>query len=236
MNILSIIPARAKSKGLPMKNIQQLGGKPLIEYSILSAKKSRFINKILVSTNSLKIAQISKLAGAEVPFLRDKKISQSSTPMLNVIKHSLRFLRLEQNYVPDIVLILQPTSPLRTARTIDRGIRLLKRSKATSVLSVAEVKTHPYASFWYHSKYLKPFKPNFKKFYQRQKYPKLYYPTGSVYIFWNETLKKYNSIYGPKIKPLIVDDEISIDIDNDYDLFICEMTMQHWKKYRRKFH
>jgi len=147
MKILGLIPARGGSKGIPLKNIQKLAGKPLINYTIESAKKSK-IDKVIVSTDTKKIAQISTSAGAEVPFLRPKKISKDSSSTIKVIKHALKFLKLKQNYEPDIIVILQPTSPLRTAKMINNSINILKKSKCSSVISVSKIKSHPYASFW----------------------------------------------------------------------------------------
>lgn len=234
MRILAIIPARGGSKGVKLKNIQRFAGKPLIVHTILSAKNSKYIDKILVSTDNQKIAKIAKSAGAEVPFLRPKKISRDNILIIEVIKHALNFLK-NQFYVPDIVLILQPTSPLRTKTIVDKSVDVLKKSDATSVIAVSKVKTHPYSSFWYDKKYLKPFVPNFKKYSQRQSRPILYYPTGSIYTFWRKTLEKYNSIYGTKIKPLIIEEENNVDIDSKFDFFIGEMKLLYWKKYNKNF-
>ncbi len=234
MKILAIIPARGGSKGIPMKNIQKLAGKPLIEYTISVAKKSKKVNRILVSTDNKKIAEISRLLGAEVPFMRPKKLSHDNSTGFDVIKHALNFLS-SQGYVPDIIVILQPTSPLRTTPMIDRSIEMLKNSDATCILSVSKVKTHPYSSFWYDGKYLKPFRQDFENHSLRQKKPNLYHPTGAIYTFWIKTLEKYGSIYGPRIKPMIMPDEINIDIDSPFDLFISEMKILHWDSYKKFF-
>ncbi len=234
MRVLAIIPARGGSKGIPMKNIQKISGKPLIAYTILAAKKSKQIDKIIVSTDNIRIAQIAKSYDVEVPFLRPKKLSNDKSSTIDAIKHGLDFLFVNQSYVPDIILILQPTSPLRTTKIINKSIEMLKKSNASSILAVSKIKTHPYGSFWYNKKYLKPFKPYFKRYNRRQKYPPLYYPTGAIYTFWFKTLKKYDSIYGPRIKPLITEDEFNIDIDNMFDLFISEMKLLHWEKYKKK--
>lgn len=235
MQTLAIIPARGGSKGIPLKNIQKLADRSLIEYTILAAKKSKEIDKIIVSTDSSKIAKISQSLGAEVPFLRPKKLSNDSASIFKVINHTLDFLSKTQSYEPDIISLLQPTSPLRTTKMIDESISILKKSKATCVLTVTKIKTHPYSSFWYNKHYLIPFKSNFQKYFQRQKHPDLYYPTGSIYTFWNETLKKYNSIYGPKIKPMIINGENAIDVDSKFDLFVAEMKILHWKDYNKRF-
>ena len=222
MHILAIIPARGGSKVIPFKNIRKLAGKPLIEHTIESAKKSKYIDKLIVTTDNKKIAKIAEAAGAEVPFLRPKKISRDDSPSIEYVKHTLDFLSSNQLYIPDIVLILQPTSPLRTSNTIDRSIEMLRKSNASCILGVSKIKNHPFLSFWYKGQYLKPFKKNFQKYYQRQKFPELYYPTGSIYTFWRETVKKYNSVYGPKIKPMIIDDITRIDIDEEFDFVMCE--------------
>lgn len=234
MDILAIIPARSGSKGVSKKNTRSIAGKPLIEYTINSAKKSKKINRIILSTDSKEIANFAKKKGIEVPFLRPKKISKGNSPALDYVKHALKFLENEQSYIPDIILILQPTSPIRKIGLINKSISLLKKSKASCVMTVTKVKNHPYLTFWYpQEQFLKPLKSDFKKFNRRQKFPTMYYPTGSVYAFWYKTIQKYDSIYGNKIKPIIIDQENSIDIDSIFDFFIAEMRILHWNRYRK---
>ena len=230
--ILAIIPARGGSKGIRKKNIQKLLGKPLISYTITAAKNTKSINKIIVSTDDNEIKKISQNIGAEVPFLRPKQISKDTSSTIEVIKHALKFLEETQSYTPDIIVLLQPTSPLRTSQLITKTINTLKKSKATSVITVSKITKHPYASFWLKNDFLKPFKENSTKYSRRQDFPDLFFPTGAVYSFWYDTLKKFNSIYGPKIKPIIVDDD-NIDIDTLQDLFFTEMILKNWKKYRK---
>jgi len=235
LEVLAIIPARGGSKEVPNKNIRKIAGKALIEYTISAAKKSKKINKIIVSTDCEKIAKISKKAGVEIPFLRPKKISRDTSPAIDYVKHALEFLDRNENYSPEIVIILQPTSPHRKSEIIDKSIQMLTNSKATCVMTVTKTKSHPYLSFWYSKNYLKPFKQDFQKYYQRQRFPELYYPTGSVYTFWKSNLMKYQSIYGPKIKPLMLNDEDSLDVDSPFDFFMNEMRIKFWEKYKRNF-
>lgn len=231
--ILAIIPARSGSKGITKKNIQKLSGKPLIAHTIISAKNCKSINKIIVSTDDIEIAKISRNYGAEVPFLRPKKISHDSSSTIDVIKHSLKFLKENQFYVPEIIVLLQPTSPLRSDLIISQTINSLKKSNATSSITVTKFSKHPFTSYWLKNNYLKPFKNNLTS-YRRQDLPELFFPTGSVYAFWFSTLKKFNSIYGPRIKPVISSDE-NIDIDVLQDLFFAEMLLKKWPDYKKKF-
>jgi len=230
--ILAIIPARCGSKGIRRKNLQKLSGKPLIVHTIIAAKKTKSINKIIVSTDDKEIEKISKNNGAEVPFLRPKQISKDTSSTIEVIKHALKFLQENQSYVPDIIILLQPTSPLRTSQLITKTINTLKKSKATSVITVSKITKHPYAAYWLKNDFLKPFEKNFTKYSRRQEFPDLFFPTGAVYTFWYDTLKKFNSLHGPKIKPIVVHDE-DIDIDNLRDLFFAEMMLKNWKKYKK---
>ena len=230
--ILAIIPARGGSKGIRRKNLQKLSGKPLIAHTIIAAKKTKSINKIIVSTDDKEIGKISKNNGAEVPFLRPKQISKDTSSIIEVIKHVLKFLQENQSYVPDIIILLQPTSPLRTSQLITKTINTLKKSKATSVITVSKITKHPYAAYWLKNDFLKPFEKNFTKYSRRQEFPDLFFPTGAVYTFWYDTLKKFNSLHGPKIKPIVVHDE-DIDIDNLRDLFFAEMMLKNWKKYKK---
>lgn len=236
MNILAIIPARSGSKGIPQKNIRLLNGKPLIEYPINCAKKSKLVNRIIVSTDSEKIAKIAKSAGADVPFLRPKEISGDKASQLDVLKHTLDFLEKTESYIPDIITWLHATNPFTTPDTVDRSIKMLKKSKTDLVLGVFEIHTHPFRSFLLKGKYLKQFRKDFDKYYQRQLYPPLYFPTGDIYTFWYSSYKKHGKIFGPNIIPLIYkNDEISLNIDTPFDLFVAEMTLKHWNKFKKKF-
>lgn len=236
MEVLAIIPARGGSKTIHEKNIQKVGDKPLLVHTIDAAKKSKLVKRVIVSTDNKRIAKIARDAGAEIPFLRPKKISGDKVPTIEVIKHTLKFLKDQESYVPDIITSLIPPSPFRTSKMIDASIRLLKSSNGTSVLGVKKIKTHPFRSFWLKGEYLKPLRTDFVKYYQRQSYPDSYYPTGAIYTFWHKTLEKYNNIYGPRICPLISKkDEIMIDIDDLFDLFVSEMTFLHWEDYKRRF-
>ena len=236
MEILIIIPARGGSKSIPSKNLQKLGKLPLVAHTIKSAKKSKQASRIIVSTDSKKIAKIAEKYGAEIPFLRPKKFAHDSSSTLDVVQHALQFLQKVENYTPDIVTILLPTTLFRPPNLIDETIKLLKNTNATSVISVHKARTHPFKAFIPDNGFLKPFKQDYLKYYQRQKIPAFYHTTGAAYTFWYDTLKKYGNYYGPKIKPLISHtDEMNVDVDFVFDFFVAEMTLKYWKKYPKKF-
>ena len=236
MNILGIIPARGGSKGIPKKNLRKLCGIPLIEHTIKTAKKSKKINRLIVSTDSQEIIKFAKKLYVEVPFRRPRKYARDNSSSFDVINHALEFLKKTENYSPDIVIILQPTSPLRNALTIDKSVELLLNSKSSSVLGVFPIKQNPFMAFMINkNKFLTPYKKDFKKYFQHQKFPEFYYPTGSLYTFWTKTFSKYGNIYGNKIKPLVVSKEESIDVDEPIDLFFVEMILDYWNSYKKRF-
>ena len=225
MEVLAIIPARGGSKSIPLKNMKLLNRKPLIDYSIQAALKSKYVSRIIVSTDNEKIEKYAIKNGIEVPFKRPAKLSNDRASTIDVIRHAINFLDEKESYIPDVVTLLQPTTPFRTVKMIDSSIRLLNQSKADIIIAVKNSKNHPFRTFWY-KKFLKPLNKDFLKYHQRQMFPKCYYPTGEIYTFWTKNLKKFNHMYGPKILPLIPKNHISIDIDEPLDFFIAEQIMK----------
>ena len=144
MKIIVIIGARSGSKGVKNKNIRDMAGKPLIAWIIGAAKKSKLVDRVIVSTDSTQYARVARKYGAEVPFLRPKSISKDSSTDLEYINHALAWLLDKENYVPDIVIRLVPTAPLQRTRDIDCCIKtLLKDKKSQSCMAVAEASQHP---------------------------------------------------------------------------------------------
>ena len=229
MRILGLIPARGGSKGIPDKNIKELAGKPLIAYTIKESLKSRFIDRLIVSTDSEKIVEISKNLGAEVPFLRLQELAQDDTPMLPVIKHAIRFLEQKDGYKPDYIILLQPTSPLRNVKHIDEALEKLTQSDADSIVSVQEVphSCNPYSVMKLDGEFLKPFMEYDEIRNIRQMKPTFYARNGAaIYAFTYDCLMDKNSIYGDKILPYFMKKEESFDIDDIVDFRICELIIQ----------
>jgi CMP-N-acetylneuraminic acid synthetase len=224
--IIAIIPARGGSKKIPRKNIKLLCGKPLIAYTIMTAKKSKYLDNLYVSTEDEEIAEISRRYSVEV-IERPKELAKDETPTIDVIFHVLDNLK-GKNYNPDIVVLLQPTSPLRKAEDIDNAIGLFLSNDYESVVSVCEMEHPPYWSFKIEEGYLKSL---FDKRYlrmRRQDLEKVYIPNGAIFISRVQTLYKYKSFYCNHIIPYIMPIERSVDIDNELDFMLAELLM---KKY-----
>ena len=226
MEIVAIIPARGGSKGIPRKNIKQLFGKPLIVWTIEHAKKSRYIGRITVSTEDKEISEISKKCGAEV-IERPEELAKDETPTIDVIFHVLEVIKAE-NFEPGLVVLLQPTSPLRNAQDIDNAIELFLKNDCESVVSVCEVEHSLYWSFEIENRYLKPIFGGKYLNMRRQDLPKVYTPNGAIYVSTPEILRKYKSFYCSKTIPYIMPPERSVDIDNEIDFMLAELLMRKY--------
>ena len=220
--IIAIIPARSGSKGLKDKNIKELNGKPLIAYTIEAAKNSGVFDKIIVSTDSEEYAEISRQYGAEVPFLRSPETSGDKAGSWAVVKEVMD--KLDEKY--DVVILLQPTSPLRTSKNITEALKLFFDKNADSVCSVCET-DHP--MFWCNTLDTNLSMKNFiKKEYNipRQMLPKSYTLNGAIYIVKASSINNIN-LYSDKSFAYIMKKEDSVDIDNEIDFMTAELLLQN---------
>ena len=228
MEVLGFIPARANSKGIPGKNIKLLNGKPLIGYTIEEGKKSH-INRLIVSTDSPEISKTSQACGAEVPFLRPAELSQDDSVIEDSLLDALDKLKESEGYQPDIIVLLQPTSPLRTADHINDCIDLLKKNKADSIVSVSEPLEHPADMVYWDDTEKMCFLSDLffqEKKSQRQQYPSFLFVNGAIYAFQYQSLIKKKSRFGDKILPYVMRQIDSIDIDSKGDFTIAEALLQ----------
>ena len=229
MKILGFIPARGGSKGIPQKNIKLLAGKPLIAYTIEQALASR-VNKVLVSTDSQKIAEIAVNFGAEVPFLRPAEHAKDESTIEAALKDTLNRLKILEDYEPEIVVLLQPTSPLRKAEHIDESIDIMLNENADTVISVSEPMEHPADMVCWDDKgkfhFLLEDKLEMMKI-QRQEYPKCYFINGAIYTFTRQSFEVSGSRFGNKIIPCFMRQIDSIDIDTLDDFDIAEAILNH---------
>lgn len=230
--IVAIIPARGGSKGVPLKNIKLLGGKPLITWTICEASKSNYIDKIIVTTDSLEIAEICENVGAEVPFIRPKKLALDDTPSSDVILHSLDWLAKNEKIEYDLFILLQPTSPFRKSEQIDNALDLfiLNHTK-DCLISVREVDENPYWMKIIDDKYfLKNFIKQNNNHTRRQDLPKIYITNGAIYIMNISDFLLHGSFNTDKTMPFIMDQESSIDIDTEIDFKLAELIIKEKKK------
>lgn len=220
--ILAIIPARGGSKGLPGKNIKPLLGKPLIAWTIEHAKKSKHIDKLIVSTDDEKIAEISKKYGAEVPFLRPSSLAKDDSPISNAIIHVINWFEKKGEYF-DIIILLEPTSPIRKDDDIDNAIELFIKNikKADSLVSLGEVQLEkPHILRKIEKGFVTLFIKKNNKFYQRQQLPKTYFPYGVIYLSKIDAFKKHKTFYQKRTIPYLIERWQNYEIDDIYD-FIC---------------
>jgi len=227
MKTLAIISAREGSKGFPGKNIVQLGGKPLIAWTILAARKAKTVNRIIVTTDSTQIADIALRYGAEAPFIRPKELALDDTPGILPILHAINWLSANENYNPHCVIHLQPTSPLRTAEDIDNAGNIFKEKGADSLVSVTPVEQHPY---WMKridkEGVLTDFIKMKKAILRRQELPLVYIINGAIYIAKCEELLRYKTWYLARTFSYVMPKERSIDIDTLEDLSIAEYLIR----------
>lgn len=221
IKILAIIPARGGSKGIPRKNIKFLGGKPLIAYTIEAATSSKYIDRTIVSTDDEEIAKTSRGFGAEV-IKRPKNLARDKTPTEPVIEHVLKVLK-QKNYSPDIIVLLQPTSPLRNKMDIDDAYVQFIRGKYDSLFSCI---LFPYF-IWRRCKdgSIKPLNYDYR---HRKRHQELYdlKENGSIYIFKREMFRKNKNRLGGKIGYYLMTEEYSEQIDSGWQFSLLENIMK----------
>jgi CMP-N,N'-diacetyllegionaminic acid synthase len=221
--MIAIIPARSGSKGLPGKNIKLLNGKPLIAHTIEAAKKSKYINRIIVSTNDQEIADISKKNGADVPFLRPENLAADNSLAIDNYIFTINKIEQHENISIENFIVLQPTSPLRNNIDIDKAIELFFSKNADSIISYTK-EEHPV--FW-HKKINKDL--SFCNVFQdellnRQDFEETYFPNGAIYIF-SKNLILNRKYYSDKSYAYIMPRERSIDIDTLDDFLYAEFLL-----------
>ncbi|MDY0129034.1 MAG: acylneuraminate cytidylyltransferase family protein [Methanosarcina vacuolata] len=218
--IIAIIPARGGSKGVPQKNIRNLAEKPLIAYSIEAGTASKYIDMVAVSTEDQEITTISEKYGAEV-VKRPDSLAQDDSPTIDAVFHVIESLNI-QNEKLTIVVLLQPTSPLRNSQDIDSAIKLFLINDCDSVISVSEYQHSPYWAYKIDDKYLKPlFDNNYLKM-RRQDLPKSYMPNGAIYISTVGFLQECKSFNSSRTLPYMMPAIRSVDIDTEFDFILAE--------------
>ena len=234
MKVISVIPARGGSQSIKFKNIVKVNSKPLIAYSIQQSLKSNLISRTIVSTDNIKIAQISKKFGAEVLFLRPKLISKNNSKDIGFFVHLINWLKKNENFEPDLIVQLRPTQPYRTVKLIDKAIKkIIKDKKADSLRSVSIPERTPFKMWLKQNNQLKYLFSNTKyekKEYfnlDRRKLPEVYWHDGVIDIVRVNTVKKYNNLTGKKIIFIKTKNNYLIDIDSKSDLDLLNILIKN---------
>ena len=238
MQVLCLIIARGGSQRVPNKNIRPLAGRPLLAYSIEAARRSHYVNRIVVSTDSDAIAEVAQKEGAEIPFRRPAEISQSHSTELQAMEHGLSWFKDHESYEPDFVVLLRPTSPFRTTATIDRAIELLMNdSGAHCVRTVRLCSEHPH-KMWVidpsgrRIRSLIPVEQKLPEAHTLSYHllPTVYVQNASMDVFRATNVWQLRSTTGTEIIPLIQDEFESVDINTEIDFVLAETLMAQRKE------
>jgi len=224
--VLAIIPARGGSKGILRKNIKDLCGKPLIAWTIEESLKSKYIDRLIVSTEDKEISEISKAYGAEVPFLRPKELARDDTPGIEPLLHCISWLEDNENYCPYYICTLQCTSPFRRVKHINEALEKLLVKQGDSIIGVCKSEISPYWMKKIENGKLTDFIKNSSKYNRRQDLPVIYRLNGALYIGKTDILLKNRSWYTDNTLPYVMSNEDSIDIDTIGDFKFAELMMK----------
>lgn len=219
MKVLGVIPARGGSKGIPLKNIKKLCGKPLIAYTIESAKEAGSITRLVVSTDSDKIANVAESFQMEVIY-RPREFATDDAPTELALIHALDELKGYDGFDPDIVLTLEPTSPFRSALTINSCLKIFQKSDADSVIGVVETRAC-YGKI-IDDKFEFLFKDQPRR---RQDREPLYRESSTIYGTRREVLRRKQSVLGDNLYPLIIPEQEALDINCRFDFELAEILM-----------
>lgn len=219
--ILAIIPARGGSKGIPEKNIKELANKPLIAWTIEEARKSKYIDRLILSSDDTKIINTARTWGCEIPFVRPAELAQDNTPGIEPVKHAIKTLPEKYDYI----CLLQPTSPLRKASDIDGCIEKCIENKSDTCVSVTRADQHPYWMYVIHEDdILKPLFAD-KHFFRRQDLPEIFILNGAVYCAKTRFILDSSSFISQDTVAYLMDSESSIDIDNEFEFKLAEYML-----------
>ena len=216
MKVLGVIPARAGSKGVPGKNMRQLCGKPLLQYTVEAALGARLLSRVIITTEDETLAELGEQCGVEAPFLRPAHLALDETPMLPVVQHAVGFMeQYGQRF--DAICLLQPTHPLRRPQDIDTCIELLESGDADSVVTILPVppEYNPHWVYFQNDLGLLHISTGEREpIPRRQELPPAYHREGSVYVTRRDVLMERNSLYGSRLAGHPVNPEFSVNIDS----------------------
>jgi CMP-N,N'-diacetyllegionaminic acid synthase len=224
--ILGIVPARGGSKAIPRKNLALLANKPLLAWTVEVALESASLDRLVISTDDPEIAEVGKKLGAEAPFLRPAELAVDSSTSMDVILHAIRWFDDNENYRPDYVLLLQPTSPLRTATDIRESIKLALAKRAGSVVSICETHQHP---LWMKGVNeeggLVDLFPQSPAPTRRQDLPAVFALNGAIYLALRTFLLSERTFISDRTYAYVMPENRSLDVDTPWDLYLANLIL-----------
>jgi CMP-N,N'-diacetyllegionaminic acid synthase len=223
---LAVIPARGGSKGVPRKNVTMVGGKPLIAWTVEAAREARRVGRVVVSTDDAQIADVARGYGAEVPVLRPAALARDDTPGVEPALHIVEWLDANERYRPDAIVLLQPTSPLRTANDIDAAVVLMETRRAAAVVGVTPATMHPAWMKRIDEDGVLADVPGLTQAERlRQHLDPLYVINGAIYLCARDVLVTRRSFYAERTIAYVMPAERSLDIDSPWDLRVADLEL-----------
>lgn len=227
MYVLGIIPARGGSKSIPQKNIRLLAEKPLIAHTIEITQKCDILNRTIISTDDNEIAEVARKYGGDVPFMRPKELAMDDTPMIPVLQHAVSFVENEEKIHVDVIVLLDPTSPLRRVRDVEACINKLLNSDVDSVVTVCEVEHNPYfVMMELANDKLVPLIKNDTEISRRQDAPDVYRLNAAVYAIKRDVLMNESKIITDNTMAVMMPQDLSAHIDHAIDFEFVEFLIK----------
>lgn len=224
---IGLITARGGSKSIPQKNIKMLAGKPLIAWTIEAALQSKELSRVIVTTDDEKIAEVSKKWGAEVPFIRPIEFARDDSSSISAVLHAIQWMEEKEGFCPDYIMLLQPTSPFRTAEDIHQSIELAKKHCAVAVVSVCAADSHPYlCQRVLADGTLADFVSTDVVYVRRQDLPPAYTFNGAIYLSLRKTLLQAKTFTPEGTIAYVMPKERSLDVDTNWDWHLAELIMK----------
>jgi CMP-N,N'-diacetyllegionaminic acid synthase len=225
--IVGLITARGGSRGIPRKNVTDVAGKPLIAWTIEAALASRHLSEVIVSTDDEEIAATARTYGACVPFMRPAELARDDSPHFAVVEHAIDWLKTHRRVPVQFLLLLQPTSPLRTAQDIDAAVELGSLKQAPAVVSVMHTDHHPYTTYRLQADgTLDVFVPTTIDYLRRQALPPAYVLNGAIYLNDCEVLLRARTFVPQGTRAYVMPAERSLDIDSPWDLHLANLILR----------
>lgn len=225
--VLALVPARGGSKGVPRKAVRPMAGRPMIAWTIAAARAAGRLDRVVVTTEDAEIASTAREWGADVPFIRPAELAGDDTPGILPVEQALDWLQREQGYTPDWVMLLQPTSPLRTGEDIDAAVALAEVRDADAVISVTEAAHHP----WWTRRVTEEGQIEdwdwAGEAARRQDLPPAFGLNGAIYLARRELLLEHRTWYLPRTFAHVMPPERSFDVDTPLDFRVCDLLLTH---------